>query len=424
MSVKYPRTSKVLAPVIATGALFCGGVEATSMERSAKPGLPAVTGIKSLENMNLRYRIPRLPQNVTRVQAQQLAKKRGLRVRGDRPDCVPDQQKYCQVDGFARKTTITKSIGDRIVKKTVYKKLKPGTKLSPKIPLFLTHHKAERPYLTEAQLQAKAMEFLLKNTVHIELLGCSGTLIRDEAGTPIGVSTAQHCGLTTRAVTRQLDEQGAKFIDLPNSVSVSLGVNHEKMVGVATSAILPKEGLDADGALLVLGNNQSQKVISNYQRQQINPSDIMPQETVYAASYPLAQPKNSAQLRLQYMDMTNLGPFSIFTTLGQTLNTQAFGMRENLDGAVCSFGASGSSYVLAKETQTHHLNIKLGGVLSGYDDFRGSESNTVGYDGPAVEMERLTAMGRPDIAGLYQSFCYFTQINPSLTTDYELVTIK
>lgn len=424
MAVKYSKTRKVVAPLLVTGAVFFGAKEAKSIERPAQPSQPAVTGIKSLENLSLRHRIPRLPKSVTRLQAKQLAKQRGLTVKGDRPDCKPDAQNYCQTDGFAKRQTVSKNIGGHIVKKTIYKKLKPGTKVVPKTPLFLTHHRTERPYLTSAQLQAKAKEFLINNAVYIEILGCSGTLVRDQSGKPIGVSTAQHCGMGPNVASRQTDSTGGKFIDLPDAVTVALGVNHEKTVGVATSAFLPIEGLNADGALLVLGDNRPQDVIDNYDNQQIAPSFTGLGETVYSASYPSAQPKNSGTARLQFMDMKGLGLFTINTSLGQTLDTQAFGMNQNTDASVCSFGASGSSYVSIKETPTHKLDIRVGGVLSGYDDFRSPDSNTVGYDGRVVEIERTNDMGRSDIIGLYDAFCYYTRINPILGVNYEQVALR
>lgn len=244
---------------------------------------------------------------------------------------------------------------------------------------------------------AEARRITKENTVKLPFAnGCSGFLIRDDSGNAIGVSTAQHCGLRPENLSRIRGTDG-KLYAVPNGpLTVMQGENFNDMreIGEVETAILPVEGnVTNDRAILTFKGESSQKVLDADRKGLVDPAVLTPGTQVFIEGFPTSQPNNnSGVIRSQFMTSTYLGPTTVYTTTGQELPLQMVGMNANADGAICSFGNSGAEgvvpIVIQNPNGTQKVEFKKLGVNSAFDDFRGPELNTVGYDGPLVRADR------------------------------------
>lgn len=271
---------------------------------------------------------------------------------------------------------------------------------------------------TPIDLDAITREYLRTDTVYLPFMnGCSGFLIRDADGNPIGASTVQHCGLRTETTPRIQGSDGKLYAVMSQPLDVKNGedLNNLRTVGIAESVIVPNTGDPShDLALIVFKGSTKEQVIASYTATLANATELQPGQKIYTSGFPLAQPNNlTGDTRRETMETTYLGPAIILTTNWQNIPAKMVGINKNADGSICSYGDSGAEGILPLVAQnpdgTYKYVARKLGTLAAYDDFRPASESTIvlaGYDGPAVRKERAGQTGynlEP-----YEGACYFT----------------
>jgi hypothetical protein len=234
--------------------------------------------------------------------------------------------------------------------------------------------------------------------------GCTGFLVRDAGGRPIGAVSAIHCGLLPARAPRVIGADGQQYVVVRGPLEVRVGEDVSQMRAAATAqsvTLPPVSNRTHDLALITFAGTGASpaQVRAAYEAMRMSPGEAQPGRTVTLSAFPKAQPLNSGPMRRQVMTGTVLGQAPVFTTSGRTIPTVWTAMRANADGAVCSYGASGGAAVtadLAPGTGTPVFRVL--GVLSGYDDYRPAPQNTVtqiasSYDGAKVRLERQAQTG-------------------------------
>jgi len=262
------------------------------------------------------------------------------------------------------------------------------------------------PAAAAVDLAGATTRFLRENTVHLPFMdGCTGFLVRDPSGTPIGAVSAIHCGLLPARAPRITGSDGVQYIVARGPLEVRNGEDVSSMtsVGTARSVTLPPAADNThDLALITFADADADdagdagRVRAAYEAMRLSPAQVSSGRTVTLSAFPKAQPRNSGPMRRQVMTGTVLGPAPVYTTSGRTIPTVWTSMKANADGVVCSYGASGGAAVTADLVKAGGVSIpvfRLLGVLSGYDDFRAAPQNTVGYDGAKVLLERQSQTG-------------------------------
>jgi hypothetical protein len=207
-----------------------------------------------------------------------------------------------------------------------------------------------------------ARQLLAENTVYIPYLGCSGYIIRNQDGKPIGAATAEHCGLRSIVRPRLTDANAVRYAEFYEQIDVFTGETVSELESVATvgSAILPSETDEAqDLALLVFENEDPEEVYESFDRA----PTLSRGDVAYLSGWPIDQDNNaSGEVRRQEWAMDYLGPIELTTTAGETLEgIQLFALKSNGDGAECSFGSSGSIAITEDGTEI--------GALAVFDEF-------------------------------------------------------
>ncbi|HTB49043.1 MAG TPA: hypothetical protein VK712_03090 [Verrucomicrobiae bacterium] len=213
-------------------------------------------------------------------------------------------------------------------------------------------------------------QIMSENTVYLLPSGCSGFLIRNPAGQPIGVQTAQHCG----AMSQQdgdwgTNANGQPTVTFNSPMGVETGDTIDSLTDIGDITELALSApTDAthDLALGALGDNSMPDVLANYN--QMTPAQVaalQPGDVIYNSGWPQFEANNSGPRKREEFAMSVLGTSNITTTKGDNLNVLWAAVPESADGAECSFGDSGSAgFTLDQEGQPLII-----GPLSGFDDF-------------------------------------------------------
>lgn len=250
----------------------------------------------------------------------------------------------------------------------------------------------------KARADALAAEVMRANTVLIRGLGCSGFLVRDETGTPIGVRTAEHCGLRAATTPRYLGSDGQNYIVRP-PITVEIGdqIDQLQEIGQINSFLVPDANdMKLDGAYGVIsGNGLTVEDVKKQDIAQSLPIDdlswVNPGDPLYMSGWPIDQINNPGPSKRQAFKMTYLGyGEGSSTTTGEKFAVIQAAVDMSPDGAECSYRASGSGgFVLKRnavkggETTFTPLSV---GPLSLFYDFRGVLYSTP--EAAAVEKQR------------------------------------
>ena len=264
---------------------------------------------------------------------------------------------------------------------------------------------APEPVVPPVDLAAETARFLRDTTVHLPFMdGCTGFLLRDARGGPIGAVSAAHCGLLPERTPRVTGGNGGLYAVVPGPLAVRSGDvldSSMRTVGTAqTVTLAPTTDRTHDVALISFTGIAPAQVRAAYEAIRLAPAEVAglaPGRTVTLSAFPNVQPRNSSVPRRQVMIASVLGRAPIYTSSQRTIPTVWTAMRANADGAVCSYGASGGAAVMSSITSgadgTPVPTFRVLGVLAGFDDFRPAGTNTAGYDGPRVRLEREAQTG-------------------------------
>ncbi len=231
----------------------------------------------------------------------------------------------------------------------------------------------ERQYLKylhpeKLTIPPEVSQIMDDNVVRWSPIGCSGFLIRNPDNQPIGMITAQHCGLRATGDYRTVDAGGNIVLNFGVNVFAETG---RDINGLTSAGQIGEFALDAPGdktmdqAIGAFEGQSIQDVIANVpQMSPIEISQLKTGDVIYSSGWPVDQPENSGSMERQDFAMTVLGTQTITTTDGYTLEVVTAAVPEDKDGAECSWGDSGSVGIKVVAGQP-----RIVGVLSGFNDF-------------------------------------------------------
>jgi hypothetical protein len=211
--------------------------------------------------------------------------------------------------------------------------------------------------------------YMHDNVTYFPATGCSGLLIKNQAGEAVGSLTAQHCGMLKKDGRWGTDEDGQSILnfDLPVTFSTGDSADNLSQVERADQFILNgPEDLTKDQALAVFRGHTPEEVMANFP--QMTPDEIAQLktgDTIYNSGWPVDQPNNHGPMHRQEFPMTVLGTASWEITNGERLNLLVTAVPANKDGTECSWGNSGSAGLFQTETG----EIKVVGTASAFNDF-------------------------------------------------------
>jgi hypothetical protein len=226
---------------------------------------------------------------------------------------------------------------------------------------------------------ADVSEVMHRDVAYLPALGCSGFLIRNQAGDPIGVETAQHCNLLAKDGHWDVSQPDQVTLKFAGPLNVETGDNLKDLsnVGEISQFILnyPKDNTH-DQAIGVLAGQNAEDVYTAFQQAHLSIEEIGQLKTgdvIYNSGWPVSQPKNPGILERQEFAMHVLGTVNWGVTNGEQLNLLLAAVPESKDGAECSWGNSGSeAFVLKTVTlpdgTTQQVPYAIG-TASAFNDF-------------------------------------------------------
>lgn len=239
--------------------------------------------------------------------------------------------------------------------------------------------------ITFETVPAAVSEIMSRDTVYLPAFGCSGSLIRSADGTPIGFTTASHCGLI---LTDDINEKtynqaiqkpipgidGMDYLVFPNGLDVKTGDSQDALstVGTYNEILVPTVGdRSTDFAIGALEGYSIQEVTAAYRANKTPQNEkaaLKIGDILYSSGWPVNQPDNtSGSIRPQEFAETYLGTMSnVYFDNNQTIsNLIVTVVTKNKDGAMCSPGKSGSKLFKYDSTETDGRPDSALGTLTG-----------------------------------------------------------
>jgi|GEM_PF-2731708 hypothetical protein len=209
---------------------------------------------------------------------------------------------------------------------------------------------------------------------------CSAAAIRDRKQQIIGIMTAEHCELNTADASGIYGSNGQEYESWTAPIHVYRGENLERLKTIAEidEFIVPDQEHTPyqDVALGVAKGSTTGQVLKAYEASRLSDTavhNLKPGTTIYMSGYPGYQPVNwTDNIQRQTFAMTALGPATIRTTGVQQNNASGMPKRLHVlnavvptdeQGAVCSYGASGSEGFIMRDGQVRDI-----GILSGFEN--------------------------------------------------------
>ncbi|HET7320264.1 MAG TPA: hypothetical protein VFI84_01600, partial [Candidatus Saccharimonadales bacterium] len=233
-------------------------------------------------------------------------------------------------------------------------------------------------------------ESMRANTVYLPWAGCSGSLIRNQAGEAIGVLTAEHCGLRDGDDSspyakyfhhRVQGSDGQSYLALNTEPVVEVGDNLQSLqpAGKLKQVIVPPKGdTSLDVALGVLDGHTADEVLQAYNANRLSDQDIQNLklgQDIYLSGWPTYQPNNTGSMERQSFHLAVLGVENVTVTSGETMPMLLAAVPRDKDGATCSFGDSGGEgFIEEAHTDSNGLPYTIRhtvGTLSAFMDHGG-----------------------------------------------------
>jgi hypothetical protein len=261
------------------------------------------------------------------------------------------------------------------------------------------------------EVPANVHEIMADNTVYVNSLNCSGFLIRNRDGEPVGLSTALHCGLLPGNPMRQKDESGHAIIKSQREPSVFRGDSMDEFepVGDLSQILLGSDtDFSHDETVASLEGHDIQEAINNFQQatpQEI--SQLKKGDVIYNAGYPVDQPRNPDNPHRQEFAMTVLGSVKGWTSdRGEVLDLLIAAVPKNDQGTECSWGNSGSAAFTVSPDGTP----KIIGSASLFNDFGLLYNKDLGR--AKAEIDYIQNLFGVDMSD-YSAICGFSYTIPS-----------
>ncbi len=201
--------------------------------------------------------------------------------------------------------------------------------------------------------------FIENNTVRLGLgqLSCSGSLIRNQEGEPIGALTAAHC--LTSADARMANPllrggDGNRYMVPSGQITLGRGENTAGLepVGDIESFVLPAPTSNVDAAFVVRAGYTPRQILKAYRRRALTPSEareLIPNEdTIWLAGYPQIQKGDGAGNAIRQEFGTGYVGKDISLDLGSWQNILSATVNKNANGALCSWGISGGEGLVVR----------------------------------------------------------------------------
>ncbi len=233
--------------------------------------------------------------------------------------------------------------------------------------------------LEKPSLPPEVAKLMASETVNIA--GCSGFLVRNTEGKPIGALTAEHCGWRDINSRRLTGSDGLTYIVRYGSVEAKVGdvTADLQPVGAITKVLAQPSGdKSRDTAFVAFGDHTIEEVLANYQHlSEAEIAQLKLGDTMFLSGWPAAQPKHPEYLNeeRQSFALKVLGTETITLTSGETIQMVTAVLPRNDNQTQCSFGDSGGEgFVLTTTTGpdgTEQTVARSVGTLAGFDDFDG-----------------------------------------------------
>lgn len=221
------------------------------------------------------------------------------------------------------------------------------------------------------------------NTVIIGALGCSGSLIRNNRGVPVGALTAAHCVTSDAAknhnpLVRGADGERYIVSDGPVTLERGIDVVNLEPVGDVQEFIVPPRSSGSDQALAVLPGHDPGDVMRNYRRRLLSDTEISRLRAndvkIWTSGYPITQNGDAAgNVIRQELPTTYIGQDTMLFAPSGAITFERVAtatVKTNSNGAMCSWGLSGAEgLVLTRFAGEQHKSVRSIGNFSTFMSF-------------------------------------------------------
>jgi hypothetical protein len=287
------------------------------------------------------------------------------------------------------------------------------------------------PEQLSASLTPDIVALMRENAGSMIVPPCSGWVIRDGTGTPVGILTAKHCGLLPSEGNLSTGSDGQPQVTFSQPVDVYVGdhfgtpaTTAMTVVGTVTSFYVDPTSTD-DVAVGIFSGQDPMSVVALAQSE-LMPADqvaALPEGTVaFEAGFPEYQPRNTGPLAREDFAMSVLGP-DVWTVVDlsgnvtEQLSVLVAAVPLSPDGSECSQGNSGSAlFVVGPEGQPELIGVAS--AFTDWGDFYNAD-DPIAAQGVLSEFET-----KFDVAlGGYAAVCGFNDQMPTPNLGAELVAV-
>ena len=248
-----------------------------------------------------------------------------------------------------------------------------SSKLNAINSLFYTEQEQLIPLnLENLVVPVEVKKIMDNNATYIYPFGCSGFLVRDNKGIPVGDVTANHC--LPRPSNQVIGSDGKVYLPESSEVRVYTGLSYDHLTQVGTIdrfLVPPAMDIQSDKLSIdiVIGAFQGQdihKVIQAYRETKMKEYEISSQlkkgDVIYVSGWPVSQPNNSGAKRRQDFAMQLIGMEVTTDSNGDVFNSLTAAVAQDADGSDCSGGISGGQAFIYKDDQYHAIGITSTGL--------------------------------------------------------------
>lgn len=265
-----------------------------------------------------------------------------------------------------------------------------------------------------------------RDTVYLPAAGCSGFLVRQD-DKPIGIMTAEHCSLRGNGSApyyhkRYIGTDNREYAIFPDGLQAATGesIRSLETVGTVHELLVPND-MDShlDLAIGALEGHTAQEVLNVYNASKLSLTEtraLTKNDVVYMSGWPASQLNRNGSIGRQSFAGRYVGEDTQTTTIGEELKLHLVAVPVDQDGAVCSFGASGSQGFINKSNEAKSI-----GTLATFIDLTG---NYYGNNGTALKNKTYfeTKLGvNLDGIGALCGFAYETPDSNNSPTSVNLV---
>jgi len=262
--------------------------------------------------------------------------------------------------------------------------------------------------LASALNNPEVLTQMKENAAYIPELGCSGWIIRNQDGMPIGVISALHCLIEHNKLIQGSDGQWTFNTDNPirvftgdntgdsstESTMTEIGIIDQVYTNLDTTSSGTAQLYTSDDAIFSMVGYDMQDVKDAVQSQFLTPDEISKLaegSVVYQAGYPVDSSGSTDIVSRQDMALSVLGNST--TTLDDSkgnpleqLNVLFSAVTIDQAGYVCSPGMSGSMQFIINAAG----QVKFIGVFSGYNLWKAVPTAGVSSTAPANQQDSET----------------------------------